>query len=74
MGSRDFFVGSSQGNPERRVPTAQQCNRSTKCQHWGMFSAAAEDVAVIETPSLQWFQLVRGKETRPSLQLNLCER
>jgi len=56
MGSRDCFVGSSQGNPERHVPTAQQCNRSAEHRHQGMFPSAAEKVAVVETPSLQCFQ------------------
>jgi hypothetical protein len=72
MGSRDCSVGSSQGNPERRVPMAQQCNRSAERRRRGMSPSAGEVVAVVETPSLQCFQRVRGRETRPILQLNLC--
>jgi len=72
MGSRDCSVGSSEGNPERRVPMAQQCNRSAEHRQRGMFPFAAEEVAVVETPSLRCFQPVRGRETRPSLQLKLC--
>jgi len=72
MGSMDSFVGSSQGNPERRVPMAQQCNRSVEHWCWGMCTSAAEELAVVETPSQQCFQGVRRRETRPSLRLNLC--
>jgi hypothetical protein len=72
MGSRDCSVGLSQGNPERRVPMAPQCNRSAERRRRGMFPSPAEEVTVVETPSLRCFQRVRGRETRPSLQLNLC--
>jgi len=72
MGSRDCFVGSSQGNPQRRDPMAQQCNRSGQLWSWGTFWSAAEKVAVVERPSLRCFQRVRGRETRPGLRLNHC--
>jgi len=71
MGSRDCYVGWSQGSLERRVPMAQQCNRSAERRHRGIFPPAA-DVVVVESPSLRSFQHVRGRETRPSLRLNLC--
>jgi len=71
MGSSDCFVGSSQGNPESRVPMAQQCNRSAVHWRWGILPSAAQ-VAVDETLREQCFQRVRGRETRPSLRLNLC--
>jgi len=51
MGSRDRFVGSSQGSPERRVPMAQQCNQSAEGRCRGIFPSASE-VAVVVTPSL----------------------
>jgi hypothetical protein len=52
---------------------AQQCNRSAERQCRGMFpSAAEEEEVVVETPSLRCLQRVRGRETSPSLQLNLC--
>jgi hypothetical protein len=53
MGSRDCSVGSSQGNPERRIPMAQQCNRSAEHRHQGLFPSAAVEVAVVETPSVR---------------------
>jgi len=74
MGSRDCSVGSSQGNPERRVPMAQECDCSVEHWHRGMFLSLAEEVPVVETPSLRCFQRVRGRETSPSLRLNLCYR
>jgi len=52
MGIRDCSVGLSQGNPEHRVPMAQQCNRR------GMFPSTSDEVAVVDTPSLHCFQLV----------------
>jgi len=70
-GSSDCFVGWSQGSPRWRVPMAQQCNRSAERQHQGIFPFAAV-VAVVEAPSLRCFQHVQGRETRPSLRLNLC--
>ena len=39
-----------------------------------MFPSVAEQVAVVETLSLVYFQGVRGREPRPSLRLNLCYR
>ena len=53
MGSRDCCGGLSQCNPERRVPMAQQCIRSTQRQHRGMFPFAAEEVELVETRSLR---------------------
>jgi len=53
---------------------AQQCNRSVERRRRGMFPSAAEEVAVVETLSLRCSQRVRGREMRPSLQLNLCYR
>ena len=67
MGSMDCSVGSSQGNPARRVPRVQQCNRSAERRRRGMFLSPAEEVAMVDTPSLQCFQCVRGREMRPSL-------
>jgi len=67
MGSRDCSVGSSQGNPGRRVPMAQQCNHSAERRFRGMFPSAADQVAVVETASLRCFQRVQGREMRPSL-------
>jgi len=67
----DRFVGSSQGNPECRVLVAQQYNGSVEHRHRGMIQSGAEEVAVVETPSLRCFQCARGKETHPSLRLNL---
>jgi len=53
MGSRDCSVGSSQGNPECRVPMAQECNCSEERRRQGMIPSVAEEVAVVETPSLR---------------------
>jgi len=53
MGSRDCFVGSSQGNPECRVPMAQQCNPSAKRRCGGMFLSMPEESTVVETLSLR---------------------
>ena len=50
---------------------AQQCNRSVERRRRGMVPFAAQDVAVVETLSLRCFQSVQGRETRPSLRLNL---
>jgi hypothetical protein len=36
-----------------------------------MFPSTPEEAAVVETASLRCFPRVRGRETRPSLQLNL---
>jgi len=72
MASRDCFVGSSQGNLERRVPMAQQCDRSAEHRCRGMCPSAAEEVAVFETPGLRCVQCVRSGEMRPSLRLDLC--
>jgi len=72
MGGRDCFVGSSQGNPERRVPRAQQYTRSAEHQCRGIILSAAEEVAVSETLRLRCCQGVRGRVTRPSLRQNLC--
>jgi hypothetical protein len=60
-------------DPLLTLPMAQQCNRSAEHRHRGMFPSAAEEVAVVETPSLRSFQQVQGRETCPSLRLNLCE-
>jgi len=51
---------------------AQQCNHSA--EHWrqSMFLPMVEDMAVVETQSLQWFQRLQGRGMRPSLRLNLC--
>ena len=70
-GSRDCFVGSSQANPECHVPMDKQDNRSVERRCRGMFPSAGEEVAVVETPSLQCDQSVQARETHPSLQLNL---
>jgi len=51
---------------------AEQCNRSAERRRRGMFPSGAEEVAVVETPSLRCFQRVGVRETRPSLRLNLC--
>ena len=67
MGSRDRSVGSSQCNPERLVPKAQHCNRSAERRRRGMFPSMSEELAVVETPSVRFFQRVRGRETRPCL-------
>jgi hypothetical protein len=72
MGSTDCFVGSSQASPERLVPIAQQCYCSTERSRQGMFPSAAAEVAVVEIPSLQYFQLVDGREMCPRLRLNYC--
>jgi len=50
----------------------QQCNRSGERWHRGIFPSPAEEVVVVDTPSLRCFQRVRGWETRPSILLNLC--
>jgi hypothetical protein len=39
-----------------------------------MFPSAAEEVAVVETPILRCCQRISGRETRPSLWLNICLR
>jgi hypothetical protein len=50
---------------------AQQCNHSEQRWRQGMCLSAAEEVAVVETPSLRCFKRVPGRETRLSLRLNL---
>jgi hypothetical protein len=50
----------------------KQCNRTAERLRRDMFPSAAEEVAVVETPSLQWFQRIRGMEMRPSLRLTIC--
>jgi len=74
MGSRDCSVGSCQGNHERCVPMAQQCNLSAVRWRRGFFPSVAEAVAVVESLSLRCFEHVLDWETRLSQQLNLCER
>jgi len=71
MGSRECFVGSSHCNPGRRVPMAQQCHQSAERRRCGISPFTAEAVAVVEAVGLRCFLRVRGRETRPSLQLNL---
>jgi len=58
MGSGNCFVGLSHGIPENRVPMAQQWDCSEEHWHWGMFPFEAQEVAVVETPSLRCFQHV----------------
>jgi len=70
--SRDCFVGSSQVNPERRVPMVQQCNQSAEHRCRSVFPSAAEKAAVVETPSLRCAQGIRDTEMGASLRLNLC--
>jgi len=50
---------------------AQQCNLSV--EHWrrGMFPSAAEEAAVVVTPSLRCVPCVQGSEKGASLRLNL---
>jgi len=56
MGSRDCFLGMTQGNPERRVTMAQQCNYTMERQRRGLFPSAAEEVAVVDNLSLRCIQ------------------
>jgi len=72
MGSRDCFVGLSQGNPECCVPMAQQWNRFGEHWHQGLVPSVAEVVVVVESPSLGYFHGVRVRETRPTVRLNVC--
>jgi len=72
MGGRDCFVGSSQGNPERWVPTAQPCDHSAEHRSRGVFLSEAEEVVVVEITSVRCFHRVRARETHSSLQQNLC--
>ena len=74
MGSRNCFVGSSEGNPEHRICMAQPRTRSALCRRRGLFPSVVEEVAVVDAVRLQCFQCFRGRETRPSLRLNLCYR
>jgi hypothetical protein len=67
-------VGSFQGNPQRRVPIAQQWNQEAEQRHQGMFPSVSEVVAVVETLSPQGFHLFRGRETGRRLRLNLSKR
>jgi len=71
VGSTDGFVGLFYGNPEHRVPIAQQWIRSTECWRQGMFLSAPEDVVVVETPSQRCLQRVWGREMCRSLHRNL---
>jgi len=72
MGSGACFVRLSHGNPERCVPMVQECNASVESWGWGMFPSVAEEVAVVEMPSLRCNECVQGRETRPSLRQNHC--
>ena len=51
---------------------AQQCSRSAECRRRGIFLLAAAEVAVVENLSLRYVEGVHGRETSPSLRLNLC--
>ena len=46
---------------------AQQCDHSEERRRRGIFPSAAEELAVVETPRLRYFQPVPRRETRPSL-------
>jgi len=73
MGSSDCSVGSSQGNPARRVPMVRQCDPAVEHRRRGMFPSMAEEVVVVvKIPSLRCVERVRGRETHPSLRLILC--
>jgi hypothetical protein len=52
---------------------AHQSNSLVEHRHRNMFPSALEEAAVVETGSLRCFPRVRGRETRPSLQLNLLK-
>ena len=52
---------------------AQQCNLSAERRRRGLCPSTA-DVAVVETMRLRCFQQIQGRETRPSLRLNICSR
>jgi hypothetical protein len=58
MGSRDCSVGSSQGNNEHCIPMAQQGNSLAGRQRWGISLSEAEEVALVESLSLLWFECV----------------